>query len=72
MLKLIKFFFFQALHVHNPVFRSFTAQKKISDFVKGIGLNNAVIPQSMYIFKQPKIGGYVKIHQDNTCTECSL
>lgn len=59
-------FFFLALHVLNPVFRKFTAQEKISRFVEAIVLKNAVIPQSMYIFKNPRVGGAINIHQDST------
>jgi phytanoyl-CoA hydroxylase len=55
-----------ALHVLNPVFRKFTAQEKISRFVEAIVLKNAVIPQSMYIFKNPRVGGAINIHQDST------
>lgn len=29
-------------------------------------MKEPIIPQSMYIFKQPKVGGHVSIHQDNT------
>jgi len=50
----------------DPVFREFTFQKKFKDLLDQLGVNDPVVAQSMYIFKQPGIGGYVSIHQDST------
>ena len=35
-------------------------------FAKAIGFKDPLLLQSMYIFKQPKIGGEVVCHQDST------
>uniref|UniRef100_A0A672RW68 Phytanoyl-CoA dioxygenase domain-containing protein 1 n=1 Tax=Sinocyclocheilus grahami TaxID=75366 RepID=A0A672RW68_SINGR len=48
-------------HVHQNVFVS-----NLQNLVKNLGLINPVILQSMYIFKQPGIGGEVSPHQDAT------
>jgi len=56
-----------ALYDFDPVFNEFTKQSKIVDVVRDvIGMKEPLVPQSMYIFKQPKIGGKVNIHQDST------
>jgi len=55
-----------ALHDLDPVFRKFTLQPLIVASLKSLGMKDPVIPQSMYIFKQPYIGGFVSIHQDST------
>jgi len=54
------------LHVLDEVFRSYTHSAKVVDLVKELGWKDPVLPQSMYIFKQPGIGGEVTTHQDNT------
>jgi len=53
------------LHVGDEVFRNYSTSMKIRDLVASIGWRDPVIPQSMYIFKQPKIGGEVTSHQDS-------
>ncbi|XP_053416459.1 phytanoyl-CoA dioxygenase domain-containing protein 1 isoform X2 [Nycticebus coucang] len=53
-----------ALHAHDPVFRSVTHSPKA--LAKSLGLQMPVVVQSMYIFKQPHIGGEVSPHQDAT------
>ncbi len=55
-----------ALHVKEPEFHAFSTQKKIADIAKELGCENPEIRQSMYIFKQAKIGGEVRWHQDAT------
>jgi len=47
-------------------FYSYTNSQKIYDLVTSLGWKNPVVPQSMYIFKQPRIGGVVTSHQDST------
>ena len=47
-----------------PVFDSFSRSQKIRDFATAIGFANPLLVQSMYIFKQPNIGGEVTCHQD--------
>lgn len=55
-----------ALHAHDPVFRSITHSPKMQALVRSLGLQMPVVVQSMYIFKQPHIGGEVCPHQDAT------
>jgi phytanoyl-CoA hydroxylase len=55
-----------ALHDLNPVFEKFSRSEKIKDIATAIGLNDCFLLQSMYIFKQPNIGGEVTCHQDST------
>ncbi|RVU86664.1 phytanoyl-CoA dioxygenase family protein [Leucothrix sargassi] len=53
-----------ALHELDPVFNRFSHQKVLGDLVADLGMKIPQIRQSMYIFKQPKIGGVVNWHQD--------
>ncbi|XP_032113414.1 phytanoyl-CoA dioxygenase domain-containing protein 1 isoform X6 [Sapajus apella] len=46
-----------ALHAHDPVFRSITHSPKVQALARSLGLQMPVVVQSMYIFKQPHIGG---------------
>lgn len=55
-----------ALHDLDPVFNSFSRSEKIKQLADAIGFKNAHLVQSMYIFKQPNIGGEVSCHQDST------
>jgi len=55
-----------ALHDLNPVFRRFSRQPSLCSLIRQLGHKEPQIAQSMYIFKQPHIGGTVKPHQDNT------
>lgn len=55
-----------ALHVLNPAFRKVTFDNKVKEIAKSLKLEDPVICQSMYIFKQPGIGGEVLPHQDAT------
>ncbi|WP_371194169.1 phytanoyl-CoA dioxygenase family protein [Glaciecola sp. SC05] len=55
-----------ALHVLNPVFKAFSQLPVIAKIAIDLGVNSPEIRQSMYIFKQPKIGGVVRWHQDAT------
>ena len=55
-----------ALHDLDPVFDHFSRSQKVRDVAAAIGLANALLVQSMYIFKQPNIGGEVTCHQDST------
>jgi Phytanoyl-CoA dioxygenase (PhyH) len=38
----------------------------VRNLVHDLGWIDPVVPQSMYIFKQPSIGGIVHSHQDST------
>jgi len=53
-----------ALHELDPIFEEFSHQSILGDIAKSIGMQSPEIRQSMYIFKQPKIGGVVNWHQD--------
>jgi phytanoyl-CoA hydroxylase len=55
-----------AMHDLDPVFDAFSRQPAIAQAARSIGLGNALLLQSMYIFKQPRIGGEVTCHQDST------
>jgi len=54
------------MHIVDEVFRKWSFSKKVRDVVSELGLRNAIMPQSMYMFKQPRIGGEVTSHQDST------
>src|SRR5437588_10220607 len=53
-----------ALHDLDPVFDEFSRQAKIKELVRDLGIQDPLLLQSMYIFKQPDIGGEVTCHQD--------
>jgi len=55
-----------ALHDLDPVFNSFSRTPQIRQLVLDLGLTEPLLLQSMYIFKQPYIGGEVTCHQDAT------
>jgi phytanoyl-CoA hydroxylase len=55
-----------ALHDLDPVFNSFSRSPQIRQLVLDLGLTEPLLLQSMYIFKQPRIGGEVTCHQDAT------
>ncbi len=55
-----------AMHDLDPVFNRFSRGPAMQALAVDLGLQQAQIWQSMYIFKQPGIGGEVKWHQDAT------
>lgn len=55
-----------ALHDLDPVFEAFSHDTRLDRAARQIGLAEPKILQSMYIFKQPGIGGEVTCHQDAT------
>ncbi|HEX2269578.1 MAG TPA: phytanoyl-CoA dioxygenase family protein [Pyrinomonadaceae bacterium] len=55
-----------ALHDLDPVFNRFSRTEKIRRLADALGFTNPHLIQSMYIFKQPNIGGEVHCHQDST------
>lgn len=55
-----------ALHDLDPVFNRYSRTEKIRELASAIGFGESYLVQSMYIFKQPKIGGEVSCHQDST------
>ena len=55
-----------ALHDLDPLFSRFSRSEQVKGLAKDLGLENSLLVQSMYIFKQPNIGGEVTCHQDST------
>lgn len=55
-----------ALHDLDPLFNRFSRSEKVMQLAAAIGLADPLLVQSMYIFKQPNIGGEVICHQDST------
>ncbi|GLC44498.1 hypothetical protein PLESTM_001606600 [Pleodorina starrii] len=55
-----------ALHDLDPVFREFSRSAAVSNVLRSLGYKRPLPVQSMYIFKQPSIGGEVVPHQDST------
>jgi phytanoyl-CoA hydroxylase len=56
-----------ALHDLDPVFSQFSRTEKLKELARSvIKFRSPKIIQSMYIFKQPRIGGEVVPHQDST------
>ena len=54
------------MHTHPGPFKDYTQSTKVSRLLRELGWVHPVVPQSMYIFKQAKIGGEVTSHQDST------
>jgi phytanoyl-CoA hydroxylase len=55
-----------AMHDLDPVFEAFSYTPELAAVAADIGLVEPLALQSMYIFKQPLIGGEVGCHQDAT------
>lgn len=55
-----------ALHVFVDEFKAITLNDRVRTIAKLLKLKKPVIPQSMYIFKQPLFGGSVLPHQDSS------
>src|SRR6476660_7490103 len=55
-----------ALHDLDPVFNEFSRTADLQQLAADLGLADPLLLQSMYIFKQPRIGGEVGCHQDST------
>lgn len=53
-----------AMHDLDPVFESFSYTRELAEVADDIGLHDPLALQSMYLFKQPHIGGEVGCHQD--------
>ena len=54
-----------AMHDLDPVFESFSRTPELAALVDGLGMEEPLALQSMYIFKQPRIGGEVVFQQDS-------
>jgi phytanoyl-CoA hydroxylase len=55
-----------ALHDLDPAFDAFSRDPRLGTLAAALGLAEPRLIQSMYIFKQPRIGGEVVAHQDAT------
>jgi|SRR5579859_6820215 len=55
-----------ALHDLDPLFERFSRHARVARLVAELGVVEPLLLQSMYIFKQPHIGGEVGCHQDAT------
>jgi phytanoyl-CoA hydroxylase len=55
-----------ALHDLDPVFEGFSRAPELAQLTTDLGFKRPLLVQSMYIFKQPHIGGEVTCHQDAT------
>jgi phytanoyl-CoA hydroxylase len=55
-----------ALHDLDPVFDAFSRDPRLAAVSKDLGIARPLLLQSMYIFKQPGIGGEVVCHTDST------
>jgi phytanoyl-CoA hydroxylase len=55
-----------ALHDLDPVFDAFSRTPALAELAASLGYQHPLLLQSMYIFKQPGIGGEVICHQDAT------
>ena len=53
-----------AMHDRVPAFRDFCRLPVFRDTLHAIGFDNPQLWQTMYIYKQPRIGGEVRWHQD--------
>jgi phytanoyl-CoA hydroxylase len=54
------------MHDQDPVFEAFSHGPALAEVAADVGLARPQVWQSMYIFKQPGIGGEVGWHQDAT------
>ncbi|HEV8297156.1 MAG TPA: phytanoyl-CoA dioxygenase family protein [Acidimicrobiales bacterium] len=55
-----------AMHDLDPVFSAFSRDDALAAVAADVGFVDARLLQSMYIFKQPHIGGEVQCHTDHT------
>ncbi len=55
-----------ALHDLDPVFDRVSRQPRFAALAAALGLDQPLLLQSMYLFKQPRVGGEVDWHQDAT------
>jgi phytanoyl-CoA hydroxylase len=53
-----------AMHDLDPVFDRFSHDPRLAEIAARAGLPEPALYQSMYIFKQPRVGGVVDWHQD--------
>jgi len=54
------------IHLTKGAFQDYTRSEKVCNLLRELGWQEPCVPQSMYIFKQSRIGGEVTSHQDST------
>lgn len=55
-----------ALHDLDQIFSQFSRDPRLAELTRALGIEHPLLLQSMYLFKQPFIGGEVTAHQDHT------
>ncbi len=55
-----------AMHDRDPIFDAFSRTPELARLTAELGCRDPLLLQSMYIFKQPNIGGEVRLHTDHT------
>ncbi|XP_053624303.1 phytanoyl-CoA dioxygenase domain-containing protein 1 [Plodia interpunctella] len=55
-----------ALHLLHPIFRCYTYSDRVKSVCHQLGFKEPAVVQSMYIYKNPRLGGEVVPHQDAT------
>lgn len=55
-----------AMHDLDPVFGRFSRTPRLAAVAADVGMRAPLLLQSMYVFKQPRIGGEVACHVDHT------
>jgi phytanoyl-CoA hydroxylase len=55
-----------AMHDQDPAFRAASYDERVANLYRSLGFVCPTVVQSMYITKQPGIGGEVRPHQDGT------
>jgi phytanoyl-CoA hydroxylase len=55
-----------ALAVEHPVFRKYTFDNRVRELCWQLGFQRPAVAQSMYIYKNPGVGGEVTSHQDGS------
>jgi phytanoyl-CoA hydroxylase len=55
-----------AMHDLDPAFDRFSRTRPLAELIGQLDLDRPLLLQSMYIFKQPRIGGEVTPHDDHT------
>lgn len=55
-----------ALHVEHELFKRLTCSERVKEVCWQLGFRRPAVPQSMYIYKNPGVGGEVTAHQDAT------
>ncbi|XP_038216624.1 phytanoyl-CoA dioxygenase domain-containing protein 1 [Zerene cesonia] len=55
-----------ALHLLHPIFRCYTYSDRVKAVCQQLGFKEPAVVQSMYIYKNPGVGGEVIPHQDIT------